>query len=372
MKILHRYILTLTLKNLAVSLAVFTFLFLILDFFERIDNIISEGASVGTTLLYFLYKLPLMVSLMLPVAMLVTTVWTFGILSKNSEITAMRAAGLKLFWLARPLFVVAAVLSLFTILLNESIVPYSTRRTKEIYNIDIRQKDKRGGYSQENIWWRAERDFFAVEIFDSRSNTLHNLSRFTLGDDFEVSGRTDAERARWIDSAIGWNMDNVRQYDFDPKGQDAPAASQPESMRIKKFQKLPLPIRETPEDFYDRKTDPQTMSFRQLRRFIKAQRDNGIKVSEYLPDLWAKFSVPFACLIVCLAALPFSVRSARGGSMAGAVAASIIISFLYYAMHSFSIALGRAELWPPIVAAWMANVAIGFVGIVLSLGAEAP
>ena len=94
MKILTRYILSLTLKNLLLSLMVFTLLFLVIDFFEHFDNIVGEGASVISTAQYFLFKIPLTVSLMLPVAMLLATMLTLGLLSKNSEITAMRAAGL--------------------------------------------------------------------------------------------------------------------------------------------------------------------------------------------------------------------------------------------------------------------------------------
>jgi len=373
MKILQRYILGLTLRNLGVSLSVFTVLFLILDFFDRIDNLMNNDAALWVSAQYFFYKIPLTLSLMFPVAMLVATIFTFGVLSKNSEIIAMRAAGLRLSWIAMPLFVVGLSLSAFSLVLNETIVPYATRRVKEIYNIDIKQKDKSGGFSQEDFWWRSGEKFFSVNMFDSRTNSLHGVSQFELSPNFTILRRTDADSVKYIDPLLGWSMKGVRQYDFEEMQSDSPSAAlKTLPIKTKAYPELPLLIAEKPEEFYDSKTDAQTMSYFELKNFINQQKKNGIKVSGYRADLFAKIAFPFSIFIVTLAALPFSLKSARSGSMAGSLIASLVIGFTYYAVHSMSIAIGRAELWPAPLAAWMANILIGFVGVILNLGAEAP
>ncbi len=369
MNTLHKYILRQLLRNLFLTLSIFTLLFIVLDFFERIDNIMAEGASLWLALQYFAFKIPLTISLMLPVAMLITTVLTFGLLARNSELIAMRSSGLKLIWIARPALLVGVGLSLVNLLLSETLVPYTQRRAHEIYNIDIRKKDKKGGYSQEDFWWREKERFYSIDTFDSRTNKIYNMSMFEISPDFKVARRTEAGTAQFLDPLLGWSMANVKQYDF---GATAPDSLQDTQLKIKSFAALPLPIRQQPEDFYDTKTDTQTMNYRQLRRFIREQGKNGIKVSGYFSDLYSKFSFPFSSFIVVLAALPFSLKSARSGSLAVGFIASLAIGFSYYAVHSLSLALGRAELWPPILAAWMANILIGFVGIVLNLGAEAP
>ena len=107
MKLLHRYVLQLTLRNFALASIAFTFLFLVFDFFDRIDNVLGENASLEIIAKYFLYKIPVFFNFTIPIAMLVSTMLTFGILSKNSELTAMRAAGLRIFWIARPAFSIA-------------------------------------------------------------------------------------------------------------------------------------------------------------------------------------------------------------------------------------------------------------------------
>lgn len=371
MKIIHRYVLSQTLRNLALGLLVFTALFMVIDFFDRFDNIVGDNASALEALQYYLYKIPLTLSLMLPVAMLLATMLTLGILSKNSEVTAMRAAGMRLLWIARPVILVGLGASLFSILLNETIVPWATRREKEVYNIDIRQKDKRGTYSQSDFWWREKNVLYSAGVFDSRTRSLQNLSRFRMTSDFKVAARTDAATVDWIDSTLRWNMKHIQQYDFTPLLEN-PADTSQKGPLVESIPSLPIDISQKPQDFYHAKTETSAMNFAQLRKFIKNQRSSGIPVSSYLADLYAKFSFPFVCLIVPLAVLPFSIRPARSGSMAGSFLAGLIMGFAYYVVHSFSISFGRAEIWHPFMAAWAANVLLALVATVLIAGTEAP
>lgn len=361
MKLLHRYIFSLLIKNFAIGLATFVFLFLMVDFIDRIDNVLSESPSISLVVRYFFYRVPAMVTLMLPVALLFATLFTFGLLSKSSELTAMRASGATIAWLARPLMTFGLALSLFSLVLGEFIVPFSERRQKELYNIDIRKKDKKGGYSQADFWWRKGNHFYAFDVFDSRTNTIQRLSEFEIGEDWQVTTRTDAKTVRWIDKGLGWNMADVTQYHFETN-----------PITIETLPHLPLPIAEIPSDFYDVRNEPSTMSFTELRKFIKKLKRNGISTSQYMPDLFSKLAFPFVIFITAMIVLPFSLLPARSGSMAKSSLAAISVAFLYYAVDSFSISMGRAELLPPFLAAWSANIVMGIVAFVLNLGSEAP
>ncbi len=361
MKILHRYLAGLLLKNFVIGLCTCVFLFLMVDFFDRFDNVLTENSTVLLVVEYFLCKVPLMVMLMLPIALMFSVLFTFGLLSKSSEVTAMRASGLTLLWLARPLIVGGLLLSLLSFILGEYVVPAAERKQKQLYNLDIRQKDKKGGYNQTEFWWRSGRNFYAVDLFSSSSNSLNGLSQFVIGDTWSVLKRTDAETASWISDDFGWTMRDVDQYHFD---------TQPVS--VEHFQELPLVIGETPEDFYRFKNEPSTMSFGEIRDFIRKQRDNGVSTSQFLPDMYAKLASPFVVFIVGMIVLPFTLLPARSGSMAQSSMAALFVAFAYYAVDSFSVSMGRAELLPAPLAAWMANIVMGSVAVLLNLGSEAP
>ena len=362
MKILHRYLLFQFLRNLGVFLFVSTLLFLIVEFFDRIDNIANENPPFWTIVHYFLFKIPLLVHVMLPVAVLVTTLFTIGLLSKHSEMTAMRSSGATLFWISRPILCAGLVISLLAIVFNETVIPYSARRVHEIYNIDIRKKHETGTYSKENVWWRSGRDFYSISAFDSRSNTMLDFSRLELNTDFKVTDRTNAHKVRWIDENLGWSMHQVVDFDLAPDN----------SVKSTSVKRLTLPITEKPEYFYDVRLDAELMSFRALKKYMRKLANDGISTKNYISDLHAKLAFPFINFIVILVALPFALKPGRSGNLGASFIAGITIGFLYYVVHSFSFSLGRAELMNAILAAWMANILMGFVGVVLNWGAEAP
>jgi lipopolysaccharide export system permease protein len=363
MTIIQKYILKNFLQTLFLCVSALTLLFMIFDFFDRIDNIVAEKPSVFLVAEYFLYKIPVMLSQTLPLSVLIASMLSLAVLSKNSEITAMRATGMTIFWITKPVLLSGIFISVFALLLNEFVVPGSNRRLKEIYNIDIHKKDLRGGYSQSDIWWRTGDDFFSVSQFDSRTETLHEVNKFETDKKFNLIKRTDADTASWIDPALGWSMKDITEYRFDLGSS---------SIQQKKLKALPLPIKETPSDFYAKAAEPMSMSYFEMRSFIKKQQESGLSVSGYMADLYNKFAFPFICFIVSALAIPFSLRTARSGTMANSVLAAIGLGFMYYAMHSFSIAMGRAEIWPPLLAAWMTNIVMLIVAIIFNLGAEAP
>jgi lipopolysaccharide export system permease protein len=363
MTILHRYILRQFISVLALCCSVFTLLFLVFDFFDRIDNIFPEKPSVLLVVQYFLYKTPLFFSQTLPMAVLAATLLSLGLLAKNSELTAMRACGAKISWLTRPIWISGIVLSLIALLFNETIVPYSTRRVKEIYNIDIRKKDKRGGYSQNDFWWRSGERFFSIGQFDSRTESLLDVSIFTINNDFQIIKRLDAAETLWQDPIARWKMKNIEEYSIDNTNRE---------IDKKTNRVLPLPISEEPKDFYAVETEPLSMNFAQMKAFIDKQSKNGLNVSSYLSDLYDKIAFPFICFVVAIIVIPFALKPARTQGLAGSVLAGILIGFTYYAVHSFSLAMGRAEIWHPLLAAWMANIVMISVALVLNLGAEAP
>ncbi|MCB0360159.1 MAG: LptF/LptG family permease, partial [Bdellovibrionales bacterium] len=104
--LLHRYVLSQFLLTLVVCLLAATTLFLVFDFFERLNTFFKEEASILEALSYSLYKIPFIVHVMTPVAVLVSTLISVGRLSQNSELTAMRACGVSIFWIAEPLLFV--------------------------------------------------------------------------------------------------------------------------------------------------------------------------------------------------------------------------------------------------------------------------
>jgi len=359
--ILQIYLLRQFLSTLVVSLFVATSLFLVFDFFERVQVFFREGASVWQAALYIFYKIPLVVQLMMPVAVLVSVLLSIGRLSQLSEVTAMRACGVGLFFLARPLLYAGICISVLMLLAGETVVPWSTKRLEDLYQFDIQKKAENGRLSRSNFWHRSGERFYSVDYYESRTSTLYGLSIYQFRPtDFQPRKRVVAASASWNGPHIGWVMQNAVEYTFDDEGKTLQT----------RFDKLPLVIPERPADFYARKTQPEALNFRELRQYVAKLRGEGVPVSNYEVELQSKLSFPIINVILVLVAFPFALLTARSGTMTRSFIAGVSVGFVYYVVHAVSMSLGSAELIPIIPAAWTANILLGSLGGYLILGAE--
>lgn len=359
-KIIHRYILKQFLVTLLLCLFAATSLFLIFDFFERSNDFFKSDAEAFDALSYSLYKIPFIIHTMTPVAVLVSTLISVGRLAQNSEVTAMRACGISLFWLCRPLLAAGLLISGLMFVSGETVVPWATQRSEEIYTFDIKKKLEEGAFSRANFWFRSKNRFFDVGLYDSRAEKLYGLSIYEFNENFVLQRRIDANEVEWHGDDIGWTMKSVVEVAFDASG----------TMDLSSFRTLPLVIDERPEDFYKLERKPETLDYRGLRQYIERLRGEGVVVTKYLVDLEAKLAFPFVNVIVVLIALPFSLIPARSGSLSRSFIAGVSIGFGYYFVHAFCMSLGAAELIPIIPAAWAANIFLGCLGAYLMLGAE--
>lgn len=358
--VLHAYILKQFLVTFALCIFAATSLFLVFDFFERLNNFLKEGVAFYNGLLYLLYKIPIIIQLMTPVAVLVATLISVGRLSQHSEITAMRACGVSLFWLAQPLIWAGLGLSILVFIGAETIVPWATQRGEEIYHFEVRKKLESGALSRANFWYRSKNKFYDIGYYDSRSATLQGISIFEIDPAFRLTRRIDAQEVIWQGPEIGWTMKNAVEIAFDPLGK----------MSISRLGTVPLVIPERPADFYNKRRDPETLNILDLREYISKLREEGVPVTKYLVDLQAKISFPFVNLIVVLIAFPFALIPARSGTLTVSFLAGVSIGFGYYLVHALSTSMGAAELLPVIPAAWTANVLLASLGGYLMAGAE--
>jgi len=356
----HRYILGQFLVTFTLCVLASTSLFLVFDFFERMRVFFREDSSPIQAITYILFKIPLIVHFMTPVAVLIATLLSIGKLSQNSEITAMRACGISIFWLAKPLLAAGLAISMLMFIAGETVVPWASSRVEEIYHFDIRKKVEKGAFSRTDFWYRSSNQFYNVGMYDSRIQTLFDISIFELSPSFQLLRKIDAQKAVWEKPEIGWTMQNVIETTFDEKG----------DVRSNSFRELPLVITEQPRDFSLFKRGPETMSYTELNTYIKKLRNEGVPVTNYLVDLSSKISFPFVNVIVVLIALPFALFPARSGKITKSFVAGVSVGFGYYIVHAFSTALGAAELIPIVPSAWTANVLLGSIGGYLIAGAE--
>jgi len=357
---LHRYLLRSFFAAFVGALFAFVALFVVSDFFERLRTFMREDATFLQIVTYVLLRVPLIVHLMTPVAVLVAVLISMGKLSQLSEITAMRAMGASVKWLVLPLVCAGFCISVFHFIAAETIVPWATESVERLYTFDIKKKLEKGRLSRENFWYRKDNAFYSIGFYDSKNATLKGVSKLEVASDFRLRRRTDAEEAEWGSPRIGWSMKGITETSFDRSGKP----------QLESFKRLPLVIDEKPADFYRMQREPEEMNTRELGRYIAKLRSEGVPVAKYLVDLAAKYSFPFINTIAILLSFPFALRSSRSGKLTASFLTGLGVGFAYYFVHAICSSLGGAELLPVYTAAWGANILFLCLGLYLVGGAE--
>lgn len=355
--ILDRYLMRGFMRIFVLSLLCTTVLYLIVDFFDRIDKLLQAGAPLGTSLRYFFYKLPLLISRVLGFAALFSTLFSLGMLSRTREITAMRASGLSLRRVTLPLLLLSFVIALFVFFWNDALVPIFTRKSQYIYQIEVRKKQPKSLIGTAELWIRGENSFVSADSFNAKKNTLEGVVIYLLDQDFGLRGVVEAPWARW--DGTRWEARGAKEWLFRPQGQI-----------LHQKEVAALPLTETPEDLNIFAREPEELSFFDLKKRITNLRSKGIDTSEHEVDLHIKLALPLISPLMVFLAIPFALRQGSRGGIALSFGLTLLIGFGYWVILAFTTSLGYAAAFPPWVAAWLPNVILLLVGLHFSLAEE--
>jgi lipopolysaccharide export system permease protein len=355
MSILSRYLVRTWLTTTATCLGAFVAIYLVVDFLERFGKFSRAGVPSETTLLYFLCKIPEMVSMTTPMAVLMGTILAIGLLTKNCEITAMRSSGVSLLQIGRPILVAAAVTSLLLLFMKEFVTPASNSRMNQIDQVFVKKKGLKAAFRQNNIWHRDDNLILQAKLFNPDTNTLSGVTIWELGPGLKPLSRMDAASGTPVPG--GWQFAMATTRNFTAAGE---VNGRKEAAVFKKLDLGAADLKNVAQAAED-------MGFTALWRYCRAISDNGFDATPYLTMLHAKISLPFAALIMAFLGIPFSLRDGRAGGIGIGIGISIGIGFTYFIINSLLLALGQAGALPPVIAAWSANMIFAGAGLWFTL-----
>ena len=354
--VLSRHLLRAFLRTAGLCVVAFLAIAVIVDFFDRFDTFLHRGASAGPIFRYFMFKAPVFVTPVAPIAILAGTLVGLGGLSRHNEFVAMRAAGVSIWQIAAAPLAAALLISGLMFFWNEQVVPYCSQRANDLYEVEIKKQPLKRLTGRRRVWYRGLAGFYNIKHASAKQKALAGLTVYQVGPGFRPRRVIEVDHAAW--NGEGWILTGVRAYRLSPDGS------------IESEPALDFHLPESPEDFLSVHRDAEEFSFAALRRYIRDLRRKGAHADEYLVDLHLKLAVPLVSLVMVMIGVPLAAKGTRTTSMAGAVAFGLAIGFSYFVVLAFARALGQSGALDPVLAAWTANVIFGLVGLFLLLGAE--
>jgi lipopolysaccharide export system permease protein len=355
MSILYRYIAVAWLRLLALCLGSFVAVYLVLDMMDKIPRFIRVGGEAFDIILFFVCKLPEMVGQTAPFSILMATLLTLGLLSRNSEITAMRSCGISLYSISLPMLVLGFCASILMLVNTELIVPKSYERMEWIERVAIKKQGVNAAFKKNNIWFRSDAMIIQAQMFDPDEKILKGVIIWTLDEAMKPVSRINAASAEFVGGT--WSLKKAVVKDF----------SSGQGFKLQKVTQMDITLNLKVDDLKVLDNNADNMSYRRLREYADTLSRGGYQAFRYLTLMHAKLSAPFAAFVMVILGIPFALRNSRSGGIALGIGASVGIGFAYFIVNAVLLSYGRSGVLPPIVAAWGTNLIFVAGGIWLAM-----
>jgi lipopolysaccharide export system permease protein len=359
MKLLTRLILSHYSRILGLCCAAFVGIYLLIDFFEKLDNFIDHSATAADYLSYLINNIPLILTQILPLAVLTATVLTLGGLGHTNESTAMRSCGVSLWKIVKPLMGMALLCSLLALLLNELVCPQSTAKLNELLDYKLKGKKQVELISNE-IWYRQDNKIINIASANAGEGKLHGLSILSFGPEQQIIARLDAPVCTYQDGS--WIAPQAISRRFAADGGDM--------LDQKTLSREIIELKKKPEDFAKSHSANDELSFTQLAAMVAKLENEGYDATHQRVDMHNRLATPFTCLIMGFLGVPFALQRGRGSNITRGISLSIAVGVVYFIIQSTITSFGYAGALPPVVAAWTANLIFLLLGIWLQLNVQ--
>ncbi len=345
-RILEGYVSREFLKLTGLSLVTFVSLFIVVDFFEKIDRLVRAHMGLLKLCDYLILKVPLAVGQVLPAAVLLGIILTFGLMSRSRETMAMRTSGLDILALIRPVAAIGAGVAVLLLALNLYLIPWTQGRLNHLWQTQVEKKPSRDLHTVENFWYKGDQAIYNIVMFRKDLQTLEGVKIYLFDSHFHLSQIIAAARAQW--QGDHWRFYQGFIQTFDQAGVSSG----------EKFQQRDLVLTEQPKDFANLEKKVTEMDVNELYRYVTRLERDGYKSTVYRMDLYSRLSLSFTPLILILLGLGLALRREQS-HLTSMVAAGLGLMFVYWLSFGFSVSLGQAGRWPALLAVALPHLVFG-------------
>lgn len=356
MNTFDRHLLREWLQILGLVLAATCGLLLVQVLYEDFRDLRDFGARGWVLWEFVAVRFPSFLPVVLPLALLVSLLYVLGKLHRANELIAMRAAGVGILRMTRPIWVVGVLCCGLAAWLNTTVVPWSVEHSRSLEETLRFQSESKKELPGDRIGAS-----YSVAFDNQLAGRMWFFNRYSR---FQARGygvsvhELDGERREtrrilaaeaWYDPALpGWRFKHGRDLTFRPETG--------ELLNAPPFAELAAPAyRERPELMLALTTKPSDLSLHQLREVIDhLEVEHSPKLTIYAVRYFKLIADTLGPLIVIAIAIPFAVAGVRVNPAVG-VSKSIGLFFLYYLLSNFATSLATRQIVDPVVAAWVPN-----------------
>lgn len=361
LRVIDRLILQELIGPFVFGVLLFTTLFFAGGSLFQLTEYVVRGASLWTVGRMVVLSLPQIMVKTFPMAMLLSSLLSFGRLSSESEVVALYAAGYSLWRIVMPVLAMGAVVSVVAMGFNEMVVPPATAEMWRLRTAVLRQIGERAQPVTQTVMreGKVETVITAQGGVDLQAGVLYDVTAVQFApasQSWHPALIIYAKRAKWL-GGKEWDLYDGYWMTGDGRVRAEFARTSTRVLRGGIHKSL----REIETDLVP---DPDSRSFRQTLERIRRYRLAGEDTRQMEVELYNKISLPLASLIFGFVGAPLGIRRQRSTAAAG-FALSIVIIFLYWAVAQYLFILGRGGSVSPLVASFLPDTLGAIAGVII-------
>jgi lipopolysaccharide export system permease protein len=340
-------------STLIFTLVAFAAIFVIIDLIDKLSDFLSKAIPKQVMILYYVYYLPYIMVLILPVGILLSSLFSIGKLAHNNEIIAMKSSGISQFRILLPLYLIGLLISLFVIYFGEKIVPFTNQKMFDI------EREHLGKHTQlkqrrSNLYFKDPKfkNWIYINHYDHLQKLANKVSLQTI-DKNQIHYRIDVQQMAWMDDH--WELRNGYERKI------STTAIEPIYFETRRFDAISY----LPEDFEKIQKKQEEMTYEELKKFIDEVARNGGEPQTWLVDLYLKVAFPFSNFILLLFGAPLAAGKPRSGKAFG-FGISLFVAFFFFGFVKTGQTLGHSGVIHPLLAAWFGNLVFLVAGLVVN------
>lgn len=328
-------------------------IFVFVDYFGNLKK--YENIPMDQQALFYLYTIPYIIQITLPIVLLLSSMFSIGKMARNSEIVAMKASGINIRQISNPVLVLGLFLSVAVFYGGEKILPKANEIRRDILDNKRVERNPANGIVRE-----FRRNFFYL----GNSNTTYTFQEFStvpqnannvwkeIFSSNRIIRRVQAEKM--IFDSTGWRFVNGMIRDFSDS-----------LWSITTFDTLrDSVLTAEPTEMVARIKDKAEMSYWELKKFMDAAKKRGEKVEKFQGELEFKIALPFMNFIVILLGVAITARTGKkGGAVLFGTGLAMVIT--YWLLSRFAIVFAQNGHMPTLLGAWIGNIIFFLIGLIL-------
>lgn len=324
----------------------------VFTFFDLLGDIVRNHIPLLRVLKYHAFLTPQLMYDTMPESVLLAVLVTFGVMTRNNEVTAFKACGISVRRLGLPVLLMSVALSGGLFAFNYSLLPQANQIQDAIRN-EIKGRPVQTYLHPERRWMIHDHRIFYYKYFDPVEKVMVEPWVFELEPhSFHLVKEISASRARWQQNLKSWVWEQGV----------ARTICGVDECKLQEFTATTFPeLNETPDDFLKEVKQDKQMTYLDLKSYIDDLQASGFDTIRLRVQYYKKFSVPLFALIMAMISIPFGFLVGNRGTMAG-IGVSIAVAMAYLGVGQLFEQVGNVNYLPPMVAAWAPDALFSITG----------